>query len=259
MFFGLVCIAAAVKIIADHTPTPCSPSYDPAQVDRWAHEVLQNYRNDHRSDEDLHLLLLIGGSGSGKGTFMETFEKHSKRRLLLNGLDEYLPLLPEYQATLKNETHVFKDAADDCYGGAIQIAKAINKLMHSNPISLAYEETGKSLKRIFERVLPEYPNHRLTVVLVHNTVSIATARAAGRFLQTGRYSPDDYIKNSFANNMASFDAVVPIAAEAVYCDNSCLKYGTEFNCLTCFRVKRDEHTENLIPDDMLREEEREEL
>merc|ERR1712129_441284 len=96
-----------------------------------------------------HLLLLFGGSGAWKGTFIRLLEKKggmNRSDFAFHGLDEYLVYLPEFQKTVNDDSAVYKDAADACYvGGAIPIAKAVQSKIIAGRLHTIYEETGKNL------------------------------------------------------------------------------------------------------------------
>lgn len=231
-----------VRAIADKTPTPCRKDYSSEFVEAAAQRHLAEVQGKH---ETPHLLMLLGGSGAGKGTFVRHVAENglSLGDFVFHGLDEYLVHLPEFRQTMEDPDTVFKDAADDCYTGAIAIAKATEKKLIQQKVSAIYEETGKNLDRILKRVLPpfEAAGYRVSIVLVDNEPAVAKARAHGRFLKEGRYAPDDYIDGTFRNVPENYKALRESGRvhEAVYCDNSCDQgkqqdSGPGF-CLECWR------------------------
>lgn len=238
--FALAVIAfhtcSAGRVEKDTTPYPCRESYEDSEIESWVSKHLEGKAGSAAP----HLLLLLGGSGAGKGTFIKRWQDEDARNtpagpaiddFIMHGLDEYLPYIPEYQKTLSDTEHVYKDAADSCYTSAARPAakKAMVKIIAAR-MNVIYEETGKNLDRIRQRVLPPFveAGYRVTVVLVHNKPEVAIQRSAGRFQFTGRFAADDYIRGSFQNNMASYLALMQDAeelreavdSEFVYCDNS---------------------------------------
>jgi len=177
------------------------------------------------------LLMLLGGSGAGKGTLIRKLKGHGLNvsDFVFHGLDEYLVYLPEFVKSVSDPKAVYRDAADDCYGGAIAIAKAAQIDIIARRQHVIYEETGKNLKRILERVLPPFESagYRITAVLVDNHPDIGKLRAIDRFQKEGRYAPDDYIEGTFKNVPENFNALLGTGRvhEAAYCDNSCLLKG----------------------------------
>lgn len=229
----LLATAASAKTrqVQEKTPHPCKAEYDTAEVSGWVETHLQDAPTGR---DDPRLLLLLGGSGAGKGTFIsawrgskgsEAVPSERASGFVFHGLDEYLVYIPEYQLTLADTDNVYKDAADACYGGAaIPAAKRAGVEIINKKIDLIYEETGKSVDRIKKRVLPPFVDagYKVTVVLIHNEADIAIERSAGRFQLTGRYAADDYIRGTFQNNKDSYQELkkhVP-DAEFVYCDNT---------------------------------------
>eukprot|EP00971_Amphidinium_carterae_P109133 2161076-Amphidinium_carterae.2 len=139
------------------------------------------------------------------------------KEFAFHGLDEYLQYVPEYQQSISDPEHVYKESYA-CYGGAaIPAAKAANDLIISRRIrsrekclcptvckrhvvrvriDTIYEETGKNLDRIKNRVLPPFLDggYRVTVgradkragplAQVHNHADIAIERGKGRFQRT---------------------------------------------------------------------------
>lgn len=249
-----------VRQVQEKTPHPCKVNYDPSEIAAWVGEHL---RDAPTGREDPRLVLLLGGSGAGKGTFIAKWQnskgsdvsvKHPLSGFVFHGLDEYLPYIPEYQSTLADPDNVYKDAADACYGGAaIPAAKQAGIEIVNKKIDLIYEETGKSLDRIRKRVLPPFleAGYRATIVLVYNVAEKAIERSAQRFQLTGRYAPDDYIRSTFKNNLETYEELKNIVhgGEFIYCDNT----GPTIRC------KADGTAEfpGLIPRDMLEDEDAE--
>merc|ERR1711957_562964 len=195
--------------------------------------------------EKPRMLLLLGGSGSGKGTLLKHLSENGMGALVPHGLDEYLDYLPEFQETIQDKQFIYKDAADACYGGgAIPIAKAVQEQLIKRKCNLFYEETGKNLQRIKERVLPPFVDagYAITLVLVHNLPSVAIERAAGREQKEGRHAPRDYIEGTFKGVFDNYLALRDgdEVSESAYCDNSCVGIGLEApsesgSCLKCWR------------------------
>lgn len=219
--------------IEEKTPTPCQAA------DKYSQEFVEGvadaYIAKYSSHEPLTAgpnsepvaILLLGGSGAGKSTFINKLRRNGVDldSFVFAGLDEYLDYIPEYEETLsKKATVVYKDAADACYGVAIRIGQLVNQKILENKMNFIYEETGKDLKRIQDRVLPMFRGYHLVLAMVDNDADVAISRAGGRFTSTGRYSPADYIRGSFAGGCDSWKALSdaaqnPALAENVYCDN----------------------------------------
>lgn len=260
--------------IIDKTPTPCKKEYSKDFLEAAA---LQHISRAKEGNEPPHLILLFGGSGAGKGTFIRHIERSGLdiKNFVFNGLDEYLEYLPEYRQSLSNPKEVYKDAADDCYGGgSIPLAKIAGAEIIKRKQHVVYEDTGKNLKRTLERVLPPYEGagYRVTLVLVDNDPEVAKSRSIDRFLVEGRYAPPDYIEGSFKNVPENFATLLTSGrvAEAVYCDNSCTEGGRisaaeterllhmQLNCLKCWREEpvspaAFQAGDKLIPDKALYE------
>mmetsp|Transcript_47554 Transcript_47554/g.106842 ORF Transcript_47554/g.106842 Transcript_47554/m.106842 type:complete len:284 (+) Transcript_47554:47-898(+) len=239
----------------DKTPHPCRSQYEEAEIQSWVQQHLEGVPGERRTPS---LLLLLGGSGAGKGTFIDRWraaehrEQEAKSRSIsefaFHGLDEYLQYVPEYQQSISDPEHVYKDAADACYGGAaIPAAKAANDLIISRRIDTIYEETGKNLDRIKNRVLPPFLDggYRVTVVLVHNHADIAIERGKGRFQRTGRFAPEDYIRDTFKNGLESYKELkhMGLAAEFVYCAN--------FESMQCWEDDGLVKDDDIVPSSLL--------
>jgi len=219
--------------VMEKTPTPCRSEYDKGFIASAAEQYLEHVP---ANQEKPRLLLLLGGSGAGKGTFIKFLSKHGFpfADYAMHGIDDYLEMLPEWQATAKDEKNVYKDAADGCYGGAVPIAKAAQKIIIDKSMHVIYEETGKNLKRVLERVVPPFAEagYRITIALIDSTPEVAKQRAEGRFQAEGRYSPPEYVEGTFKNVFENYLTLrsKDFVAEALYCDNGCTTAG----CMRCW-------------------------
>mmetsp|Transcript_68988 Transcript_68988/g.122014 ORF Transcript_68988/g.122014 Transcript_68988/m.122014 type:complete len:776 (+) Transcript_68988:44-2371(+) len=231
------------RVIEDKTPSPCLPKYESMEK-----EVIEAHLKTAKTGQEKpQMLLMLGGSGAGKGTFLREMKKRgfALEDFVLHGLDEYIPYLPEYKKSVGHEQIVYKDAADDCYSGAIPIAKAAQKELVKRRQHVIYEDTGKDLNRILKRILPpfEEAGYRISIALVDNTPEISKSRARGRFMKEGRYAPDSYIESTFKNVPENYGKLKEMAQvqEAYYCDNSCLSASAESKkeggCLKCWLDK----------------------
>jgi len=246
-------VSARARKQKDNTPFPCLEKYDDEVVKAWVDDHLKGVPKS----KDPQMLLMLGGSGAGKGEFLKRWRDMERRlpdlvpikmdTFVTHGLDEYLAYIPEYQKSIGDPAHVYKDAADSCYkGAAIPAAKIATQEILSKKLNVIYEETGKDLERIKKRVLPPFTDagYRVTLVFVDNDPDIAIKRAAARFDLTGRYAADDYIRGTFKNTIDSFEELrgMKIVKEAIYCDNSKL--------LHCWSDQK-RPTDAVIPKDLL--------
>jgi len=228
----------------DKTPTPCRAKYDSALQQEIIDAHLKEAKRGH---DQPHMLLLLGGSGAGKGTLLRAMQSKglALQDFVMHGLDEYITYLPEYKATTDSKTAVYRDAADGCYRGAIPIAKAVQAELIKRRQHVVYEDTGKDLTRILERVLPpfEEAGYRVSIALVDNTPEVSQGRAPERFMREGRYSSDEYISSTFKNVPENYAKLRDMerVKESLYCDNSCLgeqgESAKEGGCLKCWLDK----------------------
>jgi len=233
---GPKCLQREVR---DKTPTPCKTDYPADFIAEAAAPYVESYRCGH---EEPRLLLLFGGSGAGKGTFLRHLETHGFNisSYAIHGLDKYLDSLPEYLKTVASESYVYKDAADACYSGAIKIAKRVQVGLLENRCNVVYEETGKDKKRVLERVLSPFRNagFKVTLALVDNVPSVAQDRAHSRFLREGRYGSTTYIASTFENVFENYQDIRVMSEyvdSAVYCNNHCEPNDTtSYLCMTCW-------------------------
>lgn len=178
-------------------------------------------------------MLLLGGSGAGKSTLIRRLSKCSDAKVdkwVLSGLDEFLDWIPEYMESVKDPYVGYKKAADDCYWPeAIGIAKEVNKKCTDLNIPLILEDTGKNQKFSLDIVKSLGKGRHVTVAMVDNLPEKAVERALGRFQLSGRYSPADYIRESFVPVWETFNAIetayltgsIPATKMSfIYCDNS---------------------------------------
>jgi len=214
----------------EHTPHPCKEKYDDADISRWVAAHLKGYSES----KEPQMLLLLGGSGAGKGTFLKfwhTYEKNNpgehwikSSEFVTHGLDEYLEYIPEYRETISDKKNVYVDAADACYKpAAIPAAKKANSEIIAKKLNVIYEDTGKDLKRVRERILPPFTNagYRITVVYIDNEPEQAIGRAQRRFQESGRYASAEYIRSTFEGTLDNYEKIRDMkdVKEAVYCDN----------------------------------------
>ncbi|CAE7548700.1 gpt [Symbiodinium natans] len=231
------------RAIEDKTPTPCQPKYS----EQLQKEIIEAHLTAATGQAEPQLLLMLGGSGAGKGGFLKAMAQHGMDtgNFVLHGLDEYIEYLPEFKASKQHELVVFKDAADGCYSGVIPIAKAAQNEIVKRKQHVIYEDTGKDLDRILTRILPFFQKagYKIAVVLVDNFPAIAKQRSFGRFMREGRFASDRYIESTFKNvpeNYAKLKELKEVT-EAYYCDNSC----AEGVCPKCWL---DKGTRSLLPE-----------
>lgn len=222
------------RAVEDKTPTPCTAKYS----ETLQSEIIKGHLKAKTQQEKPWMLLMLGGSGAGKGTFLRVVKKNGMDldNFVKHGLDEYIEYLPEYKASVQNKLVVYKDAADGCYSGVIPIAKAAQLEIIQQKQHLIYEDTGKDLNRIVKRILPPFAEagYRIAIVLIDNTPSVAKERSMSRFMKEGRYADDSYIESTFKNvpeNYAKLKEMEQVK-EAYYCNNNCIQSDKE--CLKCW-------------------------
>lgn len=214
----------------EQTPHPCKEKYDDADIGKWVAAHLKGYAES----TEPQMLLLLGGSGAGKAAFLKFWGTHEKSNpgehwikpseFVMHGLDEYLEYIPEYRETISDKKNVYVDAADNCYKpAAIPAAKKASSEIIAKKFNVIYEDTGKDLKRIRDRVLPPFTKagYRVTVVYIDNEPEQAIARAQRRFQETGRYASAEYIRGTFEGTFDNYEEIRTMKEikEAVYCDN----------------------------------------
>lgn len=210
--------------VMEKTPTPCKAKYEKDFIASAAQTYLEGVPTNQEAPR---MLLLLGGSGAGKGTLVKHLKQHgfSAGDYAMHGIDDYLDMLPEWRESVADAKHVYKDAADGCYSGAIPIAKAAQDMIIGKRMHVIYEETGKNLQRVLDRVMPPFAEagYRITIALVDSTPEIAKQRAEGRFLAEGRYSSPEYVEGTFKNVFENYLTLRKSdrVAEALYCDNAC--------------------------------------
>eukprot|EP00933_Yihiella_yeosuensis_P012751 TRINITY_DN12185_c0_g1_i1.p1 TRINITY_DN12185_c0_g1~~TRINITY_DN12185_c0_g1_i1.p1 ORF type:complete len:307 (+),score=71.71 TRINITY_DN12185_c0_g1_i1:94-1014(+) len=248
----------------DKTPTPCLKEYDDA-----THKsiIAQHLHRAKENQDPPQMIVMVGGSGAGKGTFLKAvrLKGFPIDDYVNHGLDEYIGYLSEFRRSVSDPTRVFKDAADDCYGGVIPIAKAAQKQMIEKKQNVIYEDTGKNLDRLIKRVITPFKDagYRVTMVLVDNTPKIAKERAWGRFIKTGRFASDEYIDGTYKNVFENYHTMKDseLVSESYYCDNSCLmsapppqneeyEFGHEL-CLRCWEDSKTTPEKGLLPTEVL--------
>ncbi|EEQ99985.1 hypothetical protein Pmar_PMAR024464 [Perkinsus marinus ATCC 50983] len=242
-----------IRGVKEATTTPCRDEYEMKEIQSWVDTHLaaaRQYRSANPVEDKPDMLLLLGGPGAGKGTLLRKWREGGGPRdaFALIGLDEFLQFVPEFNHSANDKYFVFEDAASPkCYKPAIKAAKLANTVAVAEGLNVIYEDTGKDITRLVERVIPPYKEagYRITIVLVHNEPDIAIQRAFMRFLGDGRLADEQYIKKSFKNVDDNYYIVRnrPTIDEAVYCDNTC-RFGRPFmshtaagsvpeNCLRC--------------------------
>eukprot|EP00419_Tripos_fusus_P000915 CAMPEP_0172675228 /NCGR_PEP_ID=MMETSP1074-20121228/13154_1 /TAXON_ID=2916 /ORGANISM="Ceratium fusus, Strain PA161109" /LENGTH=294 /DNA_ID=CAMNT_0013492677 /DNA_START=68 /DNA_END=952 /DNA_ORIENTATION=+ len=234
VYAGLLHLASG-REVKEKSPTPCKKEYNKAFIKEMAEAYIKQVPAVKAHGR---MLLLLGGSGAGKGTFLKRVANHgfALEEYIMHGIDDYLEMLPEWKETAADKANVYMDAADGCYGGAIPMAKTAQAIIIERKLNVIYEETGKNLDRILKRVLPPFKDagYQISIALVDSTPELAVKRAEGRFQTEGRYSSPEYVASTFNNVHSSYSALRAMAdiVEAVYCDNTCT--APDFDCMKCW-------------------------
>eukprot|EP00438_Fugacium_kawagutii_P033366 Skav231027 [mRNA] locus=scaffold1869:149039:162168:- [translate_table: standard] len=146
------------RAVEDKTPTPCTSKYS----ENLQSEIIEapHFFQSKVPSEKPWLLLMLGGSGAGKGTFLREIEVMKKNGMdldnfVVHGLDEYIEYLPEYKASLQNKLVVYKERFLLHEEVAGHLAVSIRKNWKWCE-DWQNEETGKDLSRIVKRILPAF-------------------------------------------------------------------------------------------------------
>ena len=196
----------------------CSRPLSSDEIDQIAQQHIKPFiKTQNNSSEQPLLVLLMGAPGAGKG---QVFARLG-RELMLHGLDEYLRYHPDYSRLFRDKLFVFPDAADSCYPFIIPLAKRVRDLAIKHRVSLVYEETGKDLVRLRDRVLQPFlaADYKVVGISVDTHPDVAVIRAHLRFLATGRFASETYVRASFPDFASIRELFRPHTL--ISCTNDC--------------------------------------
>ena len=205
----------------------CTGILSPDHIEHIADGVVNSYK--FNSSEPPSLYVLLGGPGSGKGIAYSALHRSTSNSsnkstpFLLHGLDEYLLFHPDYDRLFQNRLFVYRTAADSCYPSILPLARRVRDLALAQRISLVYEETGKDLIRLQDRVLAPFVNagYKIIGILVETDPDVAVLRARQRFLSSGRYASEKYTRSSFPDSKSIKQLFVSTNHMLIICSNDC--------------------------------------
>ena len=226
--------------LKDVAPVSCPNITDNADLERIVSRHLSPYKHSSGKPQ---MILLLGGSGVGK-TFaarelLKTLPNNSS--YVLHGLDDYLSLSPAYPELFQDPKFIYKTAAQDCYPSIIPIAKLMQAEILRNRLNLVYEETGKDPVRLVERVIKPFlaAGYQIHALLVNAHPSVAVVRSSIRFLETGRFASEEYVRSSFPPSNIS-ELIVNLGMKLTTCSNDCMRglltpvaAALQRDCLVC--------------------------
>ena len=230
--------------LKDEAPIKCRVSDDQQEIARHVDRYLLNYTAEQRQTTGKpQMILLLGGSGTGKTIAAKHFLKDIplNTSYVLHGLDDYLPLLPEFSDLFLHPKLIYKSAAQDCYPAVIPIAKVARDTIIARKLNVVYEETGKDQQRLIDRVIKPFmaAGYEIHAILVNAHPNVAVVRAWIRFLETGRYAPEEYVRASFPSSNIS-DLIRSFDIKLTTCQNDCVSglltpvaAALQRDCLVC--------------------------
>ena len=187
--------------------------------------------------------LLLGASGAGKGQYYKQYL--SGLDLPLHGLDEYLVFSKEYKTLFEDEYFIYESAAEECYPSIINLAKKrLDDLIRLNA-SFVYEETGKDQKRMSKLVNRfRDAGYEIDAVIVRSNINTSVIRAKTRFLETGRFASEEYVRASEPFPLIKPTLISLGVRTVTECQNDCMQSITnfgvtavsaaiQFDCLVC--------------------------
>ena len=213
--------------LKDEAPLKCNIIDDDREIERLVNQHLAKYSSKQsQTSGKPQMILMLGGSGAGKTVAGRHFLKDipNNASYVLHGLDDYFPLVPEYSDLFLHPKLIYKSAAPDCYPAVIPLAKRARDLIISQKLNVVYEETGKDQQRLVDRVIKPFlaAGYDIHAILVNVHPNVAVVRSWIRFLETGRYAPEDYVRSSFphanlSDVIRSFETV-----KLTTCQNDCI-------------------------------------
>ena len=220
------------RAVKEFPPSNCT-FWSDSELETLSLEIIRQHQATSNSSKPPKAIILIGGSGAGKSSYAkQLLAQHHSETFILHGLDEYLKYSPEYPLLFLDALFVYLHAAEACYPSVIPLAKAVlSKIIH-NQLNLVYEETGKNTVRL-EKVINRFiqAGYSVEVVHVHSHPNTAVVRSKIRFLESGRFASEEYVRGSFPR--ADIDQWLKNKFPTILirqCSNDCL--GGAWNFMT---------------------------
>jgi len=157
-----------------------------------------------KPDEQKMAIFTMGGPGSGKSSILE---KIDKSRFVKVDPDDVRVKLPEYQKATSGGK-VFRGAAAMTHEEASDIAKHIIERAIAENKHIIIDGTGKTASSMIAKMKRlKDEGYHVHLMFAHAPVDEGLQRVAKRGQETGRFVPEQLVKDAYATIPKNFAAI----------------------------------------------------
>ncbi|MBE7411407.1 MAG: zeta toxin family protein [Leptospiraceae bacterium] len=180
------------------------------------HDFIKGKSLDHVEPVNVNqqpfALLLMGGPASGKSSIMKNMGINSTEFVFADA-DEIKERLPEYRVGVKNR---IRKAAAMAHEESSYIVKSIREQAMEDRKNLVIDAVGSNPESYLNNIAKlRKQGYRIHLVMADCPLEVALPRAIERSEVTGRYIPENYMKDAYPKIPDSFKTVSHECDEAI--------------------------------------------
>ncbi len=195
---------------------------EPKESREFLHKVIKQRFLEGKpsvpSGEKPVAIMMMGGPASGKSTMVKSAGLGSMEDFVVADADAVKNMIPEYRVGVNNR---LKQAASMAHEESSYLVKQIREEAINARKNLVIDGTGsktasyeKNIKKLRDQ------GYEIRLMMADTPMDVALDRAKNRARKTGRYVPDDVLKNAYAGIPSGFQKIAEMVDSAAIYDTN---------------------------------------